>query len=67
MASCELLDTCGFFRKYQSSLEMACRGFINSYCHGLLMDDCKRKQFREEHGEPPHDDMMPSVSIGIEN
>jgi hypothetical protein len=24
------------------------------------MDQCKRKQYRKEHGVPPSDDMMPS-------
>ena len=60
MESCELLETCGFFKKYQDSLNMACKGFLKSYCHGPMMDECKRKEFRKEHGQPPHDDMLPS-------
>jgi hypothetical protein len=57
---CELLETCGFFKKYNDSLDLACRGFIKSYCKGDKMDDCARKIYRNTHGEPPHDDMMPS-------
>lgn len=57
---CELLETCGFFRKYQDSLDLACRGFIKSYCKGPKMDECARKKYRQEHGGPPEDDMMPS-------
>lgn len=60
---CELLDTCGFFRKYQDSLDLACRGFIKSYCKGAKMDDCSRKIFRVEHGAPPQDDMLPSGQL----
>lgn len=57
---CELLDKCGFFKKYESSLDLACRGFIKSYCKGGKMDECVRKKYRTDHGTPPHDDMMPS-------
>ena len=57
---CELLGTCGFFKKYESSLDLACRGFIKSYCKGAKMDECSRKLYRKENGKPPHDDMMPS-------
>jgi len=57
---CELLGTCGFFRKYQSSNELACQGFIQQYCKGPKQGQCKRKEYRLQHGTPPSDDMMPS-------
>jgi len=57
---CELLGTCGFFQKYQHALDLACRGFIKTYCKGPKMDECKRKEFRREHGAPPVDEMLPS-------
>lgn len=60
---CELLNTCGFFRKYQNNLDLACRGFIKAYCKGAKMDDCERKRYRKAHGAPPEDDMMPSGQI----
>jgi hypothetical protein len=60
MTECELLETCGFFKKHQKSLEMECRGFLKTYCHGPGMNECKRKVFRRENGHPPHDDMLPS-------
>lgn len=60
---CGLLDTCGFFRKYDSSLDLACRGFIKTYCKGDNMEQCERKKYRDEHGIPPEDDMMPSGQI----
>lgn len=63
MADCELLDRCGFFKKYQHSLDLACRGFMNSYCTGPKMDECLRKKFRAEHGCPPDDDMLPSGQL----
>ncbi len=62
--TCALLDSCGFFKKYQSSSDLACKGFIAKYCKGPQMSDCKRKQYREEHGSAPPDEMMPNgVSI----
>ncbi len=60
MAVCELLSVCGFFQKYENSLNMACKGFITTYCKGPQMDECKRKIYRQEHGVPPDDDMMPT-------
>ena len=57
---CELLETCGFFRKYQESKELACKGFIRQYCQGEKMAQCERKKYRAEHGTPPPDDMMPN-------
>ncbi len=59
-AECELLNTCGFFKKYQDTKSMACKGFIQMYCKGDKMDECKRKQYRQEHGKPPIDEMMPN-------
>ena len=58
--SCNYLETCGFFRKYHESKNLACKGFISLYCKGLKMDQCKRLEYRKEHGVPPEDDMMPS-------
>ena len=60
MQECELLSTCGFFKKHESSHDFACRGFIKTYCKGDLLDSCKRKAYRNEHGVPPHEDMLPS-------
>ena len=63
MADCHLVDRCGFLRKYQNSLDLACRGFMNSYCRGAKQPDCARLKFRTEHGCPPEDDMLPSGQI----
>jgi hypothetical protein len=57
---CELLSTCGFFVKYQRSEDLTCRGFMNTFCRGDQMDQCRRKQIRKETGKPPVDDMMPN-------
>jgi len=56
---CELLEKCGFFKKYKETKDLACRGFIQMYCEGPKMNECKRKEYRKEHGAPPSDDMMP--------
>lgn len=57
---CELLEKCGFFKKYATAKELACKGFILQYCKGPKMDRCKRKEYRLKHGVPPSDDMLPS-------
>ncbi len=57
---CELLETCGFFKKYQAMKDLACKGFIKLYCRGPKKEICKRKQYRAEHRELPSDDMLPS-------
>ena len=60
MANCELLDSCGFFKKYQATHDLACKAYIQQYCKGPKMDQCKRKEYRDQHGKPPPDDMMPT-------
>ncbi|MEW6291364.1 MAG: hypothetical protein ACOY4W_00165 [Thermodesulfobacteriota bacterium] len=57
---CELISKCGFFKKYQSAKVLACKGFILNYCKGSQMNQCKRKEYRQKHGSPPSDDMMPT-------
>jgi hypothetical protein len=58
--NCELLDSCGFFKKYRNTKESACLGFISQYCNGPKMNQCERKKYREANGTPPPDDMMPN-------
>ncbi|MBU1044006.1 MAG: hypothetical protein KJ915_06370 [Candidatus Omnitrophica bacterium] len=58
--SCELLEKCGFFQKYQNTKELACKGFMNRFCKGPEMNECKRKEYRQKYGFAPSDDMMPS-------
>jgi len=60
---CELLEKCGFFKKYEGTKELACKGFMKKYCKGSEQDQCKRKQYRKEHGKPPSDDMMPNGQL----
>jgi len=57
---CESLPKCGFFKKYEATKDLACKGFINMFCKGPKMDQCKRKEYRQKNGKPPSDDMMPS-------
>lgn len=57
---CELLRTCGFFRKYQNTKNLASKGFIIQYCRGPEMSQCKRKEYRVQYGKPPSDDMLPN-------
>lgn len=62
---CDLLDKCGFFKKYQITKEYACKGFIQMYCRGPKMNECKRKEYRLKNGTPPSDDMLPTGQIII--
>lgn len=57
---CELLEACGFFKKYQDSINLACRVFLDTYCLGPKMNECKRKEYREKFGSPPPEDMLPT-------
>lgn len=57
---CELLATCGFFKKYQATNDLACQDFIAKYCRGPQMARCGRKVYRDRHGMAPPDDMLPS-------
>jgi hypothetical protein len=60
---CESLERCGFFKKYQDTDELACKGFINMYCRGPQRPECKRMEYRLQHGTPPSDDMLPSGAM----
>jgi len=62
---CEYLEKCGFFIKYCETKDLACRGFINMYCKGTKMAECKRQEYRNKNGIPPLDDMMPSGQLII--
>ena len=57
---CEKLTMCGFFKKYGEVKDLACRGFINQYCKGDKMNECKRKEYSKKHGQAPSDEMMPT-------
>lgn len=57
---CPMLVNCGFFKKYDTSKELACLGFINQYCRGEKKDQCRRKEYKKKHGVAPTDDMLPN-------
>jgi hypothetical protein len=63
---CELLEKCGFFKKYRSVDNEVCETLIAMYCKGSMMDKCKRKEYQNEHGEPPLDDMLPDGEMIVE-
>lgn len=57
---CVNLPTCGFFKKYFPINQAVCRSFLRDYCRGEMQDACQRKVWRQEHGAPPPDDMLPN-------
>lgn len=59
---CEMLDRCGFFRKYLSTDSLGCNWFLQQYCRGSRINECRRKQYFDKYGGPPSDDMMPTGS-----
>ena len=63
MKECVNLANCGFFKKYCTTKDLACRGFIARYCKGEKMEECKRLQYKKQHGVPPSDDMMPTGQV----
>ena len=60
MDICPKLDHCPFFQKYGNDLPDTCQALIRLYCHGSRPGRCQRIDFRQEHGYPPPDDMMPN-------
>ena len=60
MGDCEMLSACGFFKKYQQTSNLACRGFMRTYCQGPEQVNCRRREFRRENGCAPNDDMLPT-------
>ena len=58
--NCVLLEKCGFFKKFGNNKDYMTQGFIELYCKGPKQNECVRKKYREEHGTPPSDDMMPT-------
>lgn len=60
---CEMLEKCGFFKKYEQNRILACKGFVSMYCKGEMQKECKRKEYRQKNGCPPDDNMMPNGSI----
>jgi len=60
MADCPRPSGCGFFQKYQETKNLACNGFITTYCRGPSQTDCKRLEYRAKNGCAPSDDMMPT-------
>jgi hypothetical protein len=61
--NCELLGTCGFFKKYEKDWSIVCKAMIRDYCTGSHMEECKRKEYRKQHGGPPVDEMLPTGQI----
>jgi hypothetical protein len=57
---CQLLETCGFFKKYGKTWHLACQELILRYCKGSDTKNCRRLEYRNAYGNPPEDEMMPS-------
>lgn len=63
MADCPSLAGCGFLKKHGETKQLACKGFISSYCRGEKQNECKRKEHKARTGTPPSDDMMPNGAM----
>ena len=60
MADCAMLTRCGFIAMYLETQDLACGGFMISFCRGPQQANCKRLAFRQENGCAPDDDMLPT-------
>jgi hypothetical protein len=60
---CEFLEGCAFFNKYKESLGPAYDGFVSLYCRGPKLEDCRRRQYRLEKGEPPSEEILPNGAM----
>ncbi len=61
METCDRLENCGFFRKYQDRHVMACARLIKEYCNDpKKSQSCARRKIFEQTGAPPSDDVLPN-------
>lgn len=57
---CELISKCGFFNKFKGTSDDFLNTIMTAYCQGEKQDECKRKAYRNQHGKPPADEMLPT-------
>ena len=57
---CPMLAKCGFVKKYSGTKDVLIKGILNAYCKGPKQNECQRKVYRQKHGKPPSDDMLPT-------
>jgi len=57
---CPMLAKCGFVKKYSGTKDVLIKGILNAYCNGPKQNECQRKVYRQKHGKPPSDDMLPT-------
>lgn len=67
MVECSNLEKCGFVKKYKETKSLAVKGFINMYCKSEKQSECIRKQYKQEHGTLPPDNMMPNGAFINDN
>jgi hypothetical protein len=60
MHECEFIERCGFFKKYRTEKRLACEGFIQQFCRGPKMEQCRRRAYLLRNGATPPDDMLPN-------
>jgi hypothetical protein len=60
MNDCPNLEKCGFVKKYGESKTLAVNGFIKMYCKSEKQNECKRKEYKQNNGTSPADEMLPN-------
>ncbi len=58
MQVCKESSRCAFFLNYAQQ-ETFRKEHFNYFCFGPLAENCARRIFQKEKGEPPHDDYSP--------
>jgi hypothetical protein len=60
MSDCANLEKCGFVKKYGESKALAVNGFVKMYCKSEKQSQCKRKDYKQNNGVAPADEMLPN-------
>ena len=59
MSACDQMKTCGFYLCFKDSDQSEIQDVIHRYCYSQKNENCARKRFQREHGEPPPEEMSP--------
>jgi hypothetical protein len=57
---CENMNKCPFFSKFNKGLDEHYQVMVQSYCHGILSDMCKRKEYETTEGGLAPENLCPS-------
>ena len=62
--SCEFLQDCHFYDRFEQAEDHCCSRFVHVYCTGPISDRCEKRRYRLLHGRPPGTGMIPTGETG---